>query len=98
MVVEKGPKAVHFTDDLPGEPAGVGLVLLPNGNGKQEERIEIRPRFRVGRFFGKRYQLPQPGGDDFSEAAKIGFLSFRQGIGFADQMGQAGLTVNPFSV
>ena len=48
--------------------------------------------------FGKEYQLPQPGGDDLSEAAKLGFLSSRQGVGFSDQMGQTGLAVDPFPV
>ena len=42
--------------------------------------------------------LSQPGRDDFSETTQIGIFSFRQGFCFADQVAQARLAVDPFTV
>lgn len=32
LVMKKGPQAVHSSNDLSAEPAGVGFVLLTNGD------------------------------------------------------------------
>ena len=73
-VIEKHPQVVDFPYDLSGETTRIGFIVFPQGQGEKKERIEIRPLFRVGRFFGKMDQLPQRGSDNLPNLLKSDFF------------------------
>ena len=67
-MIQKYPKIVDFSNDLPGKLARIGLIGSPKGDGEKKEGIKIRPLFGVGWLLGKMNQLAQPAGNEFSKA------------------------------